>query len=69
MNWDSSYLRWTRTQHEVSHLFGAPDRYNAYAEIHPDDVMEKSWQDPDYWCTNDDFNDWGIVWSNRAKYD
>lgn len=70
VNWNSSsYNRWVTTQHEVSHLFGAPDRYGPDADIHTDDVMENQYEDPDFWCTQQNFEDWDIVMSHSMKFD
>ena len=62
--------RWVVTQHEMSHVYHAPDRYNQPDSAqHPDDVMEDAYNHYDYWCTTPPWNDWGIVNSNRAQFD
>jgi hypothetical protein len=53
VNWDgSSYNRWVTTQHEIGHLFAAPDRYPDPNNLHIDDVMENQFTDPDFWCSH-----------------
>lgn len=60
---------WTTSQHEFSHLFGAPDRYPDPNGLHTDDVMEDHYNNPEFWCTQAGYNDWGKVNSNAGKYD
>jgi hypothetical protein len=62
--------RWVVTQHEMSHVYHAPDRYNQPDSAqHPNDVMEDPYNGYDWWCTQAPWNDWGIVSSNRAQFD
>lgn len=69
VNWNqSSYNMWVTTQHEVSHIFGAPDRKSTLLN-HPVDVMENQYQAPDFWCTTSGYNDWGLISFNAAKFD
>jgi hypothetical protein len=52
VNWASLHQdRWVTLQHEVSHLFGAPDRYPDPYGTHNDDVMENQYNDFNKWCT------------------
>jgi hypothetical protein len=72
VNWDSgSYGRWVRTQHEVSHLYGLPDRYPDSGNMHRDDVMENAYTDPSFWCQyfNMGDGDWQIFHSMADKFD
>jgi hypothetical protein len=59
------------TQHEVSHMFGAPDRYiTTYGDNpgHVDDVMENPYNNYNYWCPVVASNDWGIVNFNAGRW-
>jgi hypothetical protein len=59
---------WKVTQHEVSHLYGAPDRYLGSGDPNPnhiDDVMEDPYNDYNYGCRRDR----GIINSHVTKYD
>jgi hypothetical protein len=56
---------WQATQHEESHLFGAPDR----PASHPNDVMENPYSWPNVWDIDPAWNDYGIMTSNADKYD
>lgn len=73
VNWNpSSYNRWVTTQHEVSHLFGLPDRYPDPNNSHIDDVMENPYTDPDFWCSyyaGSGYGDRGIFGQNAGKFD
>jgi hypothetical protein len=60
---------WRILRHEYSHFYGAPDRYPDPGNNHTNDVMEDPYNFPQVWCTQAGYNDWGIVNSNRAKYD
>jgi hypothetical protein len=60
---------WTTSQHEFSHLFGAPDRYPDPGNFHTNDVMENQYTNPDFWCTQTHYEDWSFLWANKAKYD
>lgn len=68
---DTNYERWVRAQHEVSHLFGLPDRYPDPSGTHPDDVMEKPYDKPDYWCVAWYHNipDFDIFSDHAGKFD
>lgn len=62
--------RWVVTQHEFSHVYHAPDRYGQPdSGQHPNDVMEDPYNGYDWWCTTSPWNDWGIIYSNRAQFD
>lgn len=70
VNWNSSsYNRWVTTQHELSHLFGAPDRYPDPDNLHANDVMENQYDAPDFWCTGIGYWDWLIVRDSAGKFD
>jgi hypothetical protein len=74
VNWNSSsYNRWVTTQHEVSHLFAAPDRYPDPLNLHTMDVMENQYEKPDYWCTwyqgSYTSSDNGILYDHSGKFD
>lgn len=58
---------WKIAQHEVSHIFGARDRYINYScdnPNHEDDVMECPYERPNYWAAVDRAH----VMSNRARF-
>jgi len=62
--------RWVVTQHEFSHVYLAPDRYNKPdSPQHPNDVMEDPYNGYDWWCTTAPWNDWAIVNSNSDQFD
>jgi len=63
------YNVWTTSQHEFSHLYGAPDRYPDPSNLHTNDVMEDHYNYPNIWCTQAGYNDKGIVASHASKYD
>lgn len=63
------YNVWTTQQHEIGHLFGAPDRYPDPNGLHPNDVMEDHYNAPDWWCSKSGYNDRGIINGNAGKYD
>lgn len=73
VNWNpSSYNRWVAAQHEVSHLFGLPDRYPDPNNRHIDDVMENPYTAPDFWCSyyaGSGYGDRGIFAQNAGKFD
>jgi hypothetical protein len=70
VNWNSSsYNRWVTTQHEVSHLFNAPDRYPDPFNQHQLDVMENQYESPGFWCSQGGFDDHGRVQANATKFD
>jgi hypothetical protein len=64
----SSYNRWVTSQHEMSHLFAAPDRYPDPNNLHRNDVMENQYTDPDFWCSQDGYEDYVIMYQHRAKF-
>ncbi len=73
VNWNSSsYNRWVTTQHEVSHIFAAQDRYPDTLNIHTLDVMENQFDKPDYWCTyfqgSYTNSDNGLIYDHSAKF-
>ncbi|HEX8002435.1 MAG TPA: M12 family metallo-peptidase [Mycobacteriales bacterium] len=58
---------WKIVQHEVSHIFGAYDRYINYScdnPNHEDDVMECPYERPNYWAAIDRTH----VMANRARF-
>lgn len=57
---------WKVTQHEVSHLYNAPDRSGSG---HPNDVMEDPYGYANAWCTKAGYNDKGIITNNSGKFD
>lgn len=72
VSWNSSsYNRWVTTQHEVSHLFGLPDRYPDPNHVHVDDVMENQFTTPDYWCTTIPGGnpDWLLFYQARGRFE
>ena len=58
---------WRIAQHEISHIFGAQDRYNGATacnnDDHVDDVMECPYTHPDIWSA-----DRNIVFSHRGRF-
>lgn len=57
---------WMATQHEVSHLYNAPDRSG---DAHPADLMEDPYGSANIWCTKAGFNDKGTLTNNADKFD
>lgn len=66
---DERYAEWAVQRHEIAHLYGAPDRYPDLGNVHPMDLMENQYLEPDYLCTNIRFDDYYIVYSDASKYD
>lgn len=63
---------WIVTRHEVSHLFGAQDRYLAGGAANPnhnDDIMELPYQHPNWWSAEDPDGDRPIIRSNADRFD
>ena len=69
IKWESTHLgRWEVSQHEMSHLFGAPDRYDCCPN-HPTDVMEDQYEEPNFWCTAIGYYDWLIMDYAAGRFD
>lgn len=64
-----TYNSWVTLQHEFSHFYGAPDRYPDSGNDHQNDVMEDHYNYPDFWCEQPGYQDHGIVYAFRDKYD
>lgn len=63
---------WIVTRHEVSHLFGAYDRYLAGGAANPnhnDDIMELPYQNPGWWSAEDPDGDRPIIRGNAGRFD
>ena len=72
VKWESTALgRWEVSQHEMSHLFGAPDRYGPCCDFpnHPTDVMEDQYEEPNFWCVTPGYVDWLIMDNASGKFD
>lgn len=70
IDYQSSSADWKVTQHELSHLYGASDVYGQ-ENVHPNDVMENPYADPNKWCTylQGSWNHFGTISLNSGKYD
>lgn len=63
---------WIVTRHEVSHLFGAQDRYlgdGAANPNHLDDLMERPYQNPNWWSAETPDGDRPIIRGNAGRFD
>jgi hypothetical protein len=72
IKWESTALgRWEVSQHEFSHMFGAPDRYGPCCDYpnHPTDVMENQYEEPNFWCTAIGYADWLIMSNGAGRFD
>lgn len=70
VNWHSdAYVRWVATQHELSHLFGPPDRYPDPFNQHANDVMEYPYDEPNFWCVAIGYYDWLIIDDHAGQFD
>jgi hypothetical protein len=69
VKWHGFQNIWETSQHEFSHLYGAPDRYPDPNNQHVNDVMEDHYNFADFWCVQAGKNDRGIVNGNSGKYD
>ena len=63
---DERYGQWTVQRHEIGHEYGAPDRSGS---VHPDDLMENQYAEPNYLCTKAGYDDYFIIYSNQDLHD
>jgi hypothetical protein len=63
------YRSWVTSQHEMSHQYGATDKYPDPGNLHPNDVMEDQYNYPGFWCTHPAYNHFGQVQSHASLYD
>jgi len=66
---DERYAEWTVQRHEIGHNYGAPDRYPDTANVHPNDLMENQYTEPNYLCTKAGYDDYFIIYSNSDLHD
>jgi Metallo-peptidase family M12 len=67
---ERAFNHWVTTQHEISHIYNAPDQYPDPNNVHPGDVMENQYTWPSTWCHNaTGFNDWFTMYDHADRFD